>query len=376
METGSAKRRDRSERAPGVGFWVWVALVLHLVLIGEARWFGRQTQLASSVLGAMYPLGPPVWLETAKDVEQPSAPREQSAEVRPHPTHRSHVEPGEHVPTKSQPAASDPADQVESQMLGPATDILALDADGAVSRSRREAPRAQLPKTAPPPVNLSLLMRRGAARSDSSGTELAPGRLPDQDEGLGARYGVSEDGLPLIIGSAFGGERKGALRGVLCFIPPGTPALRDYSDCQSPQAVIYTNRLAVEPPSFTRGFPEVGERFEWFAWDFTGKFTVTQSGKHLFRIISDDGAVIWIDDKMVVDNDGLHRAIDRRGSVELKPGEHWIRVLYFHGGKYETLGECARAHARRCFPLRRNPVVLRLSVILPDGHERPFGPEL
>ncbi|HFE52767.1 MAG TPA: beta-glucosidase, partial [Bacteroidetes bacterium] len=48
--------------------------------------------------------------------------------------------------------------------------------------------------------------------------------------------------------------------------------------------------------------------------------------------VSNDGARLYIDGKLVVDNDGLHGAEERSGSTHLTAGRHRIRVAYFQAG--------------------------------------------
>jgi PA14 domain-containing protein len=49
-----------------------------------------------------------------------------------------------------------------------------------------------------------------------------------------------------------------------------------------------------------------------------------------FALTSDDGGRLWIDGHLVVDNDGLHGAVTRRGVAPLAPGGHEIVVEYFN----------------------------------------------
>ena len=46
------------------------------------------------------------------------------------------------------------------------------------------------------------------------------------------------------------------------------------------------------------------------------------------------GRFLYIDDKKIVDNDGLHGKVRKTGKVELKAGMHTIRVDYYRGGRY------------------------------------------
>jgi hypothetical protein len=52
------------------------------------------------------------------------------------------------------------------------------------------------------------------------------------------------------------------------------------------------------------------------------------SGVYEFRLHSDDGSYLFIDDRMVIDNDGKHAPESRSGRVSLATGEHLIKVRY------------------------------------------------
>ena len=66
-----------------------------------------------------------------------------------------------------------------------------------------------------------------------------------------------------------------------------------------------------------------------FAIRWTGKIRIPKDGKYTFFLESDDGSRLLIDGKNVVDNGGLHDMQEQMGGVELKAGEHDIRIDYF-----------------------------------------------
>lgn len=57
--------------------------------------------------------------------------------------------------------------------------------------------------------------------------------------------------------------------------------------------------------------------------------SVPADGTYEFRLVSDDGSRLLIDDALVVDHDGLHGAEPADGSVALTAGYHDLRVEYF-----------------------------------------------
>jgi hypothetical protein len=158
-------------------------------------------------------------------------------------------------------------------------------------------------------------------------------------------------------GNAFGsGEQvAGALQGVVYFLAPGTLRLPDLARLQ-PIAVLYTRALDVSPRHFDAGFPGVHDRFEWFAVRYDGSFTTAAGGDYMFRVLSDDGAKVYVDDHLVIDNDGAHPPQAKSGRVRLAPGSHALRVDYFQGPRFD--------------------IALQLYVTPPGGAEQLWAPEL
>jgi hypothetical protein len=88
----------------------------------------------------------------------------------------------------------------------------------------------------------------------------------------------------------------------------------------------------VSKRSYKKGFPGVPKFMnEWYALSFRGKLIAPASGFYYFTLNSDDGSRLFIDDKEIVDNDGLHGPRKSRGALWLWAGEHPIRVDYFQG---------------------------------------------
>ncbi len=120
------------------------------------------------------------------------------------------------------------------------------------------------------------------------------------------------------------------LKGDIYHVPERSESLEVLSSLK-PVGSIYTSALNVPPQDFLLGFPGVTERFEWFAIDYNGKFWIEKPGVYRFKLISDDASILYIDGLLVIDSDGIHSAIARRGSVRLSGGLHTIRVSYMQG---------------------------------------------
>lgn len=128
---------------------------------------------------------------------------------------------------------------------------------------------------------------------------------------------------------AFGGT-EGAFLGRMCFVPEDLRSLKELGACTT-QLQFRTDSINVPPREFEQGFPGVSDRDEWFSILYTGTVMVQKEGLYAFRVLSDDGAVLHIDGKPVVDNDGLHGPISRIGRVTLSEGAHRLELWYFQG---------------------------------------------
>lgn len=129
--------------------------------------------------------------------------------------------------------------------------------------------------------------------------------------------------------------QPGDFRGEVYFLPPGHRGLPDFAKLK-PAGTIYTPEFNVPDQDFSAGFPGISKRFEWFAIDFRTEFWIRRPGEYTFELTSDDGSCLYIDDQKVIDNDGQHAAITRRGKVRLEAGSHRIRVSYYQGPRFRV----------------------------------------
>lgn len=70
---------------------------------------------------------------------------------------------------------------------------------------------------------------------------------------------------------------------------------------------------------------------ENFAFRFDGYWKVDKAGRYKMRLLSDDGSKLWINDKMIADNDGLHGTEGPEFYLDLDEGFYKIRTDYFQG---------------------------------------------
>ncbi|AKT39732.1 PA14 domain-containing protein [Chondromyces crocatus] len=133
--------------------------------------------------------------------------------------------------------------------------------------------------------------------------------------------------------NAFGSGRAGAFQGLAYVLPDSTEKLPTSTSLLVPFAVVYTDRFEIEPQEFSAGFPGALVQNDWFYIKYEGRFDIAKQGKYQFQLTSDDGAKLFIDDKLVVDNDGVHTAKTAEGEVTLAAGAHWLRLDYFQAAR-------------------------------------------
>jgi hypothetical protein len=128
---------------------------------------------------------------------------------------------------------------------------------------------------------------------------------------------------------AFGGP-KGAFKADVCALPRGTASIGLVADCPH-LLTFFADRINVAQRHFHQGFPGIEDRVEWFGIKYTGLFKVEKSGIYEFRLSSDDGSRLIIDDQLVINNDGTHAPVSRSGRILLAAGSHQLKLLYFQG---------------------------------------------
>jgi hexosaminidase len=74
-----------------------------------------------------------------------------------------------------------------------------------------------------------------------------------------------------------------------------------------------------------------------FGVQFRGYLNVPETGIYTFYLTCDDGGTLRIADRLVVDNDGLHSAIEKSGQVALSKGLQSVALDFVEGGGGYTL---------------------------------------
>ncbi|MBB4692657.1 family 16 glycoside hydrolase [Paractinoplanes abujensis] len=136
-------------------------------------------------------------------------------------------------------------------------------------------------------------------------------------------------------GRAPGGLGKAALPKAAA-VPTQEPGvtLRTY-DLQTSQSAICTLKPG-QTPNVDKLLPVINwtsaaefgleDRFQS---EVIANLNITAAGTYAFRLTSDDGSRLYLDDALVINNDGLHGAVAVEGSKSLTTGYHALKIDFF-----------------------------------------------
>ena len=115
-------------------------------------------------------------------------------------------------------------------------------------------------------------------------------------------------------------------------LPQDTSALPDFWKL-NPIGSVYTYELDVPAQNIrnSSAIPGVTPKVDWFGIDYYGEFDIETAGDYTFRLFSDDGAKLFIDDDLLIDLDGLHDVLGKEAQVHLNNGRHTLHLPYFQG---------------------------------------------
>lgn len=102
--------------------------------------------------------------------------------------------------------------------------------------------------------------------------------------------------------------------------------------------------IAGQTPNIDRLIPKIelgnGEFFgfkQHFYVEVTAQFNVPATGEYVFRLSSDDGSLLFIDGKLVIDHEGVHAATPKDKAVRLEQGWRNLLIQYFEHEGDEVL---------------------------------------
>ena len=115
---------------------------------------------------------------------------------------------------------------------------------------------------------------------------------------------------------------------------------------------VFSTLTPVKTGTTTTFDISLANRATSFAFNYTGFINVPSDGQYTFYTTSDDGSNLYIDNVLVVSNDGVHSSLEKSGIIGLQAGKHAISVGYFQqtGGKVLTVSYSATGILKRAVP--------------------------
>ncbi len=80
------------------------------------------------------------------------------------------------------------------------------------------------------------------------------------------------------------------------------------------------------------GLDHIPFKADKFGLVLKGMIEIPATALYTFYLNSNDGSKLYIDGKLVIDNDGLHGALEKEGQIDLSEGKHSLRITYFQAG--------------------------------------------
>ncbi len=138
---------------------------------------------------------------------------------------------------------------------------------------------------------------------------------------------------------ALGAGEAADLAAYLCYedaldegavLAPGPGLLLDYYEADFAGETADFDALApVRSEVAASFFDGIARREEDFGFRFRGLLEIAAAGQYRFFTNSDDGSMLYVDGKLVVDNRGQHGMDEQEGELHLGPGRHAFELSYF-----------------------------------------------
>jgi mono/diheme cytochrome c family protein len=124
------------------------------------------------------------------------------------------------------------------------------------------------------------------------------------------------------------------LQGLKVTLPPGSLGTTKYAYYEGsfekvPDFTKLKPNAVGESKAFDLGIARRGTNF---AVRFEGLLKINQPAKYRFLVTSDDGGVLLVDGKKVVNNDGIHPPKEAQGDIKLDKGVHKVELGFMQAG--------------------------------------------
>jgi hexosaminidase len=100
--------------------------------------------------------------------------------------------------------------------------------------------------------------------------------------------------------------------------------------------ILLPDMAALKPLRSGRTFDlshtSLSHRWQDYGFQFACFIDIPGDGDYIFSLASDDGSKLFLDEKLLINNDGLHGTVELGGKTTLTKGKHKLEVRYFQAG--------------------------------------------
>jgi len=99
---------------------------------------------------------------------------------------------------------------------------------------------------------------------------------------------------------------------------------------------VFPDLVSMKPlrsgTTYDLSFTPLPHRWGDYGFQFKCMIDIPKDGDYTFSLASDDGSKLFLDNKMLINNDGVHGTIELNGKMTLTRGKHKLEVWYFQSG--------------------------------------------
>jgi cytochrome c len=170
-------------------------------------------------------------------------------------------------------------------------------------------------------------------------------------------------------------EQKGIAINVYQFEEPVT----DFPEINAEMSPVFSGKIN----AIHLNENDFGQLKENFVIHATGTLTVRETTNVVIRLVNDDGARLFVDGKLLIDNGGSHGLDPKDAEFILKSGKHSFRLEYFQGSGGKGLSWQWMPHGKKDYEVippdlftfkgsdirkvQQGPITLKKNLIPGDG---------
>eukprot|EP01048_Picozoa_sp_COSAG05_P006561 COSAG05_NODE_433_length_9859_cov_4.471004_4_plen_622_part_00 len=163
---------------------------------------------------------------------------------------------------------------------------------------------------------------------------------------IGTRQCVSARGMYVEAYKYKGGPLRSYSKGILSNDWNGMTPIAEHPALQSDMWYSNDKAFVMAVPSFSLT--------DNFMMRFRCEMRVARPGMYTFQTNSDDGSMLYVDKKLVVNNDGDHDPTVKTGNINLRSGWHKITIVFYEHGGGAKLEVSLKFPGARSFTKLRN----------------------